>query len=104
MKNVFMFVSGGVDSVVAFTLLNKVLGADKVYGLMVDTGLMRKGEVEEVKAEMEKNGFTNFHIYDAKDEFFTALAGISDPEEKRAIIGRKFVEIQRRVVSSLKIS
>lgn len=100
-RKVFLLVSGGVDSVVAFTLLNKVLGPEKVYGMLVDTGFMRKGEIEEVMTALKKLQFNNLHVYDAKQEFFNALKGISDPEEKRAIIGKKFIEVQAKAIHEL---
>src|SRR5690606_3137298 len=60
-KNVFLMVSGGVDSTVAFLLLSEALGQDRVYGLLVDTGFMRKDEVKEVERSMLKLGFRNLH-------------------------------------------
>ena len=97
-RKVFMLVSGGVDSMVAFTLLNKVLGAEKVYGMLVDTGFMRSGEIEEVTAALKKLNFNNLHVYDAKQDFFQALDGVSEPEEKRQIIGKKFIEVQAKAI------
>lgn len=102
-RKVFLLVSGGVDSVVAFTLLNKVLGKENVYGMLVDTGFMRKGEVKEVQTALSKLDFDNLHVYDAKQDFYDALQGVSDPEEKRAIIGKKFIEIQQKVAKELKL-
>lgn len=100
-RKVFMLVSGGVDSMVAFTLLNKVLGAERVYGMLVDTGFMRSGEIEEVTAALKKLNFNNLHVYDAKQDFFDALDGVSDPEEKRQIIGKKFIEVQGKAIHQL---
>ena len=96
-RKVFMLVSGGVDSTVAFTLLNEVLGKDRVQGLMVDTGLMRKGEVEQIRSAFKNLGITNLHIEDASEEFFTALKGLTDPEQKRKAIGDTFLAVQKRV-------
>ncbi|MBI3618852.1 glutamine-hydrolyzing GMP synthase [Candidatus Peregrinibacteria bacterium] len=101
-RNVFMLVSGGVDSTVAFTLLNKMLGTDRVQGLLVDTGLMRKNEVPLIKAALQKLGITNLHVEDASEEFFSALEGITDPEEKRHIIGNTFLDVQKRVSEELR--
>ncbi len=100
-RKVFMLVSGGVDSVVAFTLLNKILGKENVVGLLVDTGFMRKGEVEEVMKALGEQDMDNLHVADAKEEFYQALEGVSDPEEKRAIIGKKFLDIQANKVKEL---
>ena len=94
----FFFVSGGVDSTVAYTLCLRALGADRVYGIYVDTGLMREGETEFVRGLFAELGATAFHVEDAKREFLGALAGVTDPEQKRHIIGEQFVEVQERVL------
>ncbi len=93
-RNVFFFVSGGVDSTVAFALCTRALGAERVRGVYVDTGLMREGETEFVAS---LPGVTVEH---AEEEFLTALAGITDPERKRHIIGEEFVRVQERIVES----
>ncbi len=103
-KNVFMLVSGGVDSTVAFTLMNQILGAKRVQGLLVDTGLMRKGEVDMIRAAFKKLGVTNLHIEDASEEFFRNLKGVTEPEEKRKIIGSTFLDVQRRVSERMKLA
>ncbi|HEC21206.1 MAG TPA: glutamine-hydrolyzing GMP synthase [Candidatus Peregrinibacteria bacterium] len=100
-KKVFLLASGGVDSTVAFVLINEALGNDNVYGLFVDTGFMRHKEGEEVKIALRSLGFQNLHTYDASEEFFTALQGIDDPEEKRVIIGNKFIEVQEKALKNL---
>ena len=96
-KKVFMLVSGGVDSTVAFTLLNKVLSPKRVQGLIVDTGLMRKGEVAAIIDAFRDLGVTNLRVEDASDEFFADLHGVIDPEAKRKAIGEAFLSVQRRV-------
>lgn len=103
-KNVFLLISGGVDSTVAFLLLEKALGADRVYGLFVDHGLMRKDEGVQVKKSLEKIGVTNLHVYQGEEEFLSALNGAYDPEEKRKIIGDKFLDVQRKVVEKLNLN
>jgi GMP synthase (glutamine-hydrolysing) len=84
-------VSGGVDSSVTTVLLREAIG-DRVVPIFVDTGLLRKDE-----GDMVMRSFAEFGIeldrVDASDRFFTALAGVSDPEEKRRIIGREFVAV-----------
>jgi GMP synthase (glutamine-hydrolysing) len=100
-RKVFMLVSGGVDSTVAFTLLEKALGNERVYGLFVDIGFMRKGERDQVEEMLGSLGVTNLKIEDAGAEYFEALREVYDPEEKRAIIGAKFIEIQKRVLREL---
>ncbi|HWY49200.1 MAG TPA: glutamine-hydrolyzing GMP synthase [Bryobacteraceae bacterium] len=99
-RNVFFFVSGGVDSTVAYTLCLRALGADRVYGIYVDTGLMRQGETEYVRRLFAQLGAAAFHIEAAEAEFLSALAGVCDPEQKRHLIGEQFVAVQQRVLST----
>ena len=95
-RNVFFFVSGGVDSTVAFALCLRALGPDRVRGVYVDTGLMREGETEFVR-----NMFGhNVAIEDAADQFLKPLAHVVEPEEKRKIIGEQFVLVQERIIES----
>ena len=99
-RKVFFFVSGGVDSTVAYTLCLRALGADSVYGIYVDTGLMREGETAYVQRLFAELGATAFHVENASGEFLAALAGVCDPEKKRHIIGEQFVAVQERVLST----
>ncbi len=96
-RKVFMLVSGGVDSTVAFTLLNQVLGKDRVQGLLVDTGLMRKNEVALIKNAFDHLGIDNLHVVDESETFFEKLKGVYEPEQKRKIIGDTFLDVQKRV-------
>ena len=98
--NVFFFVSGGVDSTVAYTLCLRALGPDRVHGTYVDTGMMREGETEFVRSQFAGLGASAFFIEDARQEFIAALAGVTDPEAKRKVIGEKFVEVQQRILES----
>jgi GMP synthase (glutamine-hydrolysing) len=91
-RSVFFFVSGGVDSTVAFTLCTRALGADRVRGVYVDTGLMREGETEYVRR------MPGIAVEHAEEQFLGALAGVTDPEQKRHIIGEEFVRVQERIV------
>lgn len=100
-RNVFLLVSGGVDSTVAFTLLNRILGPERVLGLHIDNGLMRHLESEAVLDYMRKHGFDNLRIVNATDDFLGALAGITDPEKKRAIIGEMFLTVKERALAEL---
>ena len=86
--------SGGVDSMVAATLASKAIG-DRLLAVYVDNGLMRKGETEEVEGMLKEMGI-NYRIADAGAEFFEALAGVTDPEQKRKIIGEKFIRVFER--------
>ena len=99
-RNVFFFVSGGVDSTVAYTLCLRALGADRVYGIYVDTGMMRDGETAYVSRLFERLGATAFHVEEAEGEFLAALEGVCDPEKKRHIIGEQFVAVQERLLST----
>ena len=100
-RNVFLFVSGGVDSTVAFVLLEKALGAKRVYGLHIDNGLMRKNESALVRDSLLEHGFTNFHVVDAGADFLSALKGVVHPEAKRRIIGTQFIEVRDRAMEQL---
>ena len=92
-RNIFFFVSGGVDSTVAYTLCLRALGQERVHGTYVDTGLMRDGETELVR-----ENFPSLRIEDASSRFLGALAGVTGPEEKRHIIGRLFVDVQEEIL------
>jgi GMP synthase (glutamine-hydrolysing) len=103
-KKVFMLVSGGVDSTVAYALLAKALGEDRLYGLFVDTGFMRLNEREQVMNSLQKAGFNNLHVKDASETYYKALENICDPEAKRKIIGDLFLKIQEKVVEELNLN
>jgi len=99
-RRVFFFVSGGVDSTVAFTLCLRALGADRVHGVYVDTGLMREGETEFVERTFERLGHGVVEIERAEAEFLTPLENAREPEQKRHIIGEQFVKVQERIIES----
>ncbi len=86
--------SGGVDSSVASVLVDKAIGEDLV-AVYVDTGYMRKGETEFLGKMMTEMGL-NHRIVDASQEFYDALKGVIDPEQKRKIIGEKFIRVFER--------
>ncbi|MBL7701162.1 MAG: glutamine-hydrolyzing GMP synthase [Ferruginibacter sp.] len=90
-SKVIMGLSGGVDSTVAATLINKAIG-ENLYGIFVDNGVLRKNEFEDVLAIYKKLGLHVIGV-DAKDHFYSKLAGKTDPEEKRKAIGNAFIEI-----------
>ncbi len=93
--------SGGVDSTVAAALTNKAIG-EQLIAVHVDTGYMRKNESEEVKKLMEKMDL-NYRFIDAKEEYYKALEKIEDPEEKRRIIGEKFIRIFEKIAEEEKV-
>lgn len=97
-RGVVFFLSGGVDSAVAYTLCIRALGPNRVHGVYVDTGLMREGETAFVSALFESLAAGSFSVEHAGDEFLAALSGVRDPERKRNIIGEKFVEVQERIL------
>jgi GMP synthase (glutamine-hydrolysing) len=90
-KKVIMALSGGVDSTVAATLISKAIGKN-LFGIFVDNGVLRKDEFTQV-LETYKVLDLNVKGVDAREHFYTKLAGKSDPEEKRKIIGGGFIEI-----------
>lgn len=103
-KKVFLLVSGGVDSTVAYALLSQAIGTDRVYGLFVDTGLLRKAEPQQIAAMLKKIGIKNFHVAKAKQKFLNALRSVLNPEKKRNIIGELFLHIQAEVVRRLRLN
>jgi GMP synthase (glutamine-hydrolysing) len=86
--------SGGVDSMVSAVLTSRAIG-DRLLAVYVDTGLMRKGETEEVRGMLQDMKI-NFRVIDASKEFFDSLKGISDPEKKRKAIGAMFIKVFER--------
>lgn len=90
-EKVIMALSGGVDSTVAATLLHHAIG-DRLFCFFVDNGLLRKNEFEEVLHSYKDMGL-NIEGLDVKERFYTALQGVTGPEEKRKIIGGLFIEI-----------
>ena len=91
-------VSGGVDSTVAAALLHRAIGK-RFHPFMIDTGLLRKDEAAEVKQRLEKHlDGMELTVIDESTRFFDALVGLKDPEEKRKVIGRLFIESFERAV------
>ena len=90
-KKVVMALSGGVDSTVAATLIHKAIGKN-LYGIFVDNGVLRKDEFAAVLKTYEQLDL-NVKGVDAKNEFYHALAGLTNPEEKRKAIGKTFIDI-----------
>ncbi len=90
-RKVIMALSGGVDSTVAATLIHRAIG-DNLHGIFVDNGVLRKDEFNNVLIAYSKLGL-NVEGIDARNRFYSELAGKTDPEEKRKTIGRLFIEI-----------
>jgi len=90
-QKVIMALSGGVDSTVAAVLINRAIG-DRLHGIFVDNGVLRKDEFESVLATYKNLGL-NVKGIDAKQRFYDALAGKTDPEEKRKTIGGLFIDV-----------
>ncbi|WP_286674339.1 glutamine-hydrolyzing GMP synthase [Nocardioides sp. LMS-CY] len=84
--------SGGVDSAVAAALVQRAIG-DRLTCVYVDHGLMRKGETEQIERDFVASTGADLRVVDAEKQFLDALAGVSDPEEKRKIIGREFIRV-----------
>jgi len=85
-------VSGGVDSSVAAALVHKAIG-DQLVAVFVDTGLLRKNEGEQVASAFREHLGAELLTVEASDEFFSALRGVTEPEEKRRIVGEKFIRV-----------
>ncbi|MCZ6843463.1 MAG: glutamine-hydrolyzing GMP synthase, partial [SAR324 cluster bacterium] len=93
-RNVLMFLSGGVDSTVAFALLSRALKREQIKGLLIDTGFLRKQEAQEIMARYRELGFENVEMLDASAEFLGVVAVLTDPQEKRIAVGEAFVKVR----------
>ncbi len=91
-NKVICALSGGVDSSVTAALLHEAIG-DKLIPIFVDTGLLRKGEKEEVEHAFKNVLHVPLITVDAREKFLSRLKGVTDPEEKRKIIGHTFIEV-----------
>ncbi|WP_366089511.1 glutamine-hydrolyzing GMP synthase [uncultured Cetobacterium sp.] len=99
-KKVLLGLSGGVDSSVAAALIHKAIG-DQLICIFVDTGLLRKNEGKNVMEIYGKNFNMNIKCVEAEERFLSKLAGVADPEAKRKIIGKEFVEVFNDEASKL---
>lgn len=97
--------SGGVDSAVAAALVHKAVG-DQLTAVFVDHGLLRKGEAEQVERDYVEATGIKLKVVNAEKQFLDALAGVSDPEQKRKIIGREFIrsfeQAERELIAEAK--
>lgn len=94
-RNILTLVSGGVDSLVTAALLLDALPSNQVWLMYIDTGLMRKGETDEVAGILKSLGAKNLLLVDAEVRFLEALEKLEEPEDKRRTIGDVFIKVQR---------
>jgi len=100
-RTAIIALSGGVDSSVAAVLAHRALG-EHLVAVFVDHGFMRKGEPEEVRRIFGEELGMNLRVVDAGERFLEALRGVTDPEEKRRIIGRVFIEVFEEVAAEVR--
>lgn len=100
-NKVLILVSGSVDSAVASVLMAQTLPVENIHVFHVNTGLMRKHESRLIEESLRKAGLKNLHIIDASSEYFEALRGVIDNEEKRKVMGKVFIKIQEREIKRL---
>lgn len=91
-QKVLMAISGGVDSLVAASILTEAIGKNLLL-VFIDTGLLRKYDIPDLKATVKTQKFNNLKIVDAQERFLSALKGITDPEKKRQVIARIYFEV-----------
>jgi len=90
--HVLVACSGGVDSTVTAALLQRALGPERVTAVFCDTGMLRKHEVDWVSEKLKILGLKHIEVLRSSQKFFKELAGVTDPEQKRKLIGRLFIE------------
>ena len=97
-RRVLFFLSGGVDSSVAYALTVKAIGPSQVHAIYVDTGFMRADETLRIQKAFLTLGFGPLEVVAARGQFLSALRGVVEPEKKRQIIGRLFVDVQEQIL------
>ena len=102
--NVLMFLSGGVDSSVAFALLNEALGKERVLGLFIDNGFLRLNEAEQILQRYEQLGYGNVIGRDYSEAFLEAIAGEVGPQRKRHQVGNTFLTVREKLLEELKLN
>ncbi|HEY1176686.1 MAG TPA: glutamine-hydrolyzing GMP synthase, partial [Phytomonospora sp.] len=99
-KQVLCALSGGVDSAVAAALVHRAIG-DQLTCVFVDHGLLRAGEAEQVETDYVASTGIKLKVYDAAEQFLAELAGVTEPETKRKIIGREFIRLFEQAARDL---
>ena len=102
--NVLMFLSGGVDSSVAFALLNEALGKERVLGLFIDNGFLRLNEAEQILQRYEQFGYGNVVGRDYSETFLESITGEVDPQRKRHQVGNTFLTVREKLLEELKLN
>ncbi|MFM7167545.1 MAG: glutamine-hydrolyzing GMP synthase [Planctomycetaceae bacterium] len=92
--------SGGVDSAVTAALISAAIG-DQLSCIFVDNGLLRKGERQDVEEQFTDHFRTDLHVVDASQRFLSELAGVTDPQRKRKIIGKAFIDVFKEEAKSI---
>lgn len=98
---IISLISGGVDSTASTLLCYEAIGKDRVFPIHIDNGLMRLDESRQVQEMLISHGITNLTFIDASEEFLKALEGVTDPEQKRTIIGTYFIDILEREIKKI---
>lgn len=101
-EQVICGLSGGVDSAVAAALIHRAIG-DQLTCVFIDTGMLRRGEPEQVVETFQKHLGIRLFAVNAIEDFLTVLAGVTEPEQKRRLIGEKFIRIFEREANAIKI-
>jgi len=96
-RKVFFFISGGVDSTVAFVLCLRALGKERVRGVFVDTGFMRDVDIEDINF-LRESEHAAIRFEDAKAEFIGLIKNVYSPEKKRRLIGEHFLSVHERIL------
>ena len=102
-RNVLLFLSGGVDSTVAFALLTRALGQERVRGLLIDNGFLRKDEARGILERYAALGWRNVDFLDASTDFLRAVEGMSDPQKKRHAVGDTFLHVREDWLAAEKL-
>lgn len=102
-RGIFFLISGGIDSTVAFHLCLRALGPERVHGLYVDTGFMRRSDTEDLRGAFVGVDENVVHVTDRSTDFIDAIAEEISPEKKRAIIGELFMKVQEEEFARLNV-